>query len=289
MRPEFLKKPDAIAKAWALAAGLSLVPFALTSGRLVHMAVLVWLGTFVAVWFIAKREGAGEISGRKRDIALLIGFLAIILSLVSIRIGFGRPPYSIDDYSILLSGASIMLFAWLRYGKLIAPAGIPLVGVVLYQGYYLLPGIMDFLAAPLIPLVTYLTVFSLDLLGIGAVAKAKNLIEFTSLTNETVRLRIVTDCSGLDAMATFTLAMLLISRIFRNVPMRTLKKYYVVGIVGTFLVNVIRVVLIAVSGYETGPEGLIKSVHTHAGWITFSIWMLAFWYAFFLRNKAHLK
>jgi len=58
----------------------------------------------------------------------LTGFLAIILSLVSIRIGFGRPPYSIDDYSILLSGASILLFAWLRYGKLIGPAGIPLAG-----------------------------------------------------------------------------------------------------------------------------------------------------------------
>jgi exosortase len=251
--------------------------------------VIVWLGAFLAVYFIAKREGAGRLDERDRKIFLFIGFLAIILSLVSIRIGFGRPPYSIDDYSILLSGASIMLFAWLRYGKLIVPAAMPLVGVVLYQGYYALPGIMDFLAAPLIPLVTYLTVLSLNLLGIGAVAKAENLVQFTSLTNDPIRLRIVTDCTGLDAMATFTLAMLLISRIFRNVPMSTLKKYYVAGIVGTFAVNIIRVLLIAVSGYQTGPDGLIKSVHTNAGWITFSIWMLVFWYVFFLRNKEYLK
>ena len=57
-----------------------------------------------------------------------------------------------------------------------------------------------------------------------------------------------------------------------------------IGYIGTFCANVLRILLIALSGYFFGPVGVIEQVHIHIGWICFSLWLIIFWYYYFTRQ-----
>jgi exosortase/archaeosortase family protein len=57
----------------------------------------------------------------------------------------------------------------------------------------------------------------------------------------------------------------------------------VLGYLGTYLGNIIRIVTIGYSGFLYGPTGAIESTHLHFGWIIFTTWMLIFWYYYFTR------
>ena len=51
---------------------------------------------------------------------------------------------------------------------------------------------------------------------------------------------------------------------------------FAVGIAGTFIANVMRVILLFLTGLYFGRDALF-AVHTHLGWILFFIWISIFW------------
>ncbi|NOQ55298.1 MAG: hypothetical protein GQ477_00670 [Nanohaloarchaea archaeon] len=59
-----------------------------------------------------------------------------------------------------------------------------------------------------------------------------------------------------------------------NVKRRLL--LFAVGVLGTFLANVMRVILLFLTGMYFGRDALL-AVHTHLGWILFFIWISIFW------------
>jgi exosortase/archaeosortase family protein len=123
----------------------------------------------------------------------------------------------------------------------------------------------------------------LNLFGIKAVSD-QNFISFLSRAGDPIYLAIVSDCTGIWSLGTFTVSVIIVLSSF---PKSITKKgIFLIGIgyLGTFCANIIRILIISLSGYFYGPTGVIEQVHVHIGWIVFSAWLVIFWYYYFTRQ-----
>jgi len=247
-----------------------------------HLAVFIWFFTGLIVLYLVKKKDFGKtLRAWEKYAAIVLGIFFCILSFFFVQLGLGNPPYSIDDLSILVSGLTLIFFSILGFRRLLFASAIPLVAVISFQVYDKVRLALETLAEPLIPPVVSISVFFLNLLGVDAFAEG-NRIMFTTIEEKLIGVPIVFDCTGVESMGTFLLASAVVFYIFRDMKMRKKMLFLGIGIIGTYTANILRVVLICLSGYYYGTQGLIQTVHVHAGWILFSVWMLIFWYAFFV-------
>ncbi len=98
-----------------------------------------------------------------------------------------------------------------------------------------------------------------------------------------IYLQIGGDCTGIWSLGTFTIATIIVLIGFPQALSRKGAGYILIGYVGTYLANILRIYVISMSGYIYGPSGVMENVHIYIGWIIFTIWMVIFWYLFFIR------
>lgn len=120
---------------------------------------------------------------------------------------------------------------------------------------------------------------------VAPMAAALRLVGLDALTSgDTVRLvtprgplflSVGVVCAGLYASVLF-LGVFALFAWERRTPPARLAAYLAVGLLGLHAANVLRLVLLAVVGYEWGPAAL-QSFHQHAGWVLFLLWSVAFW------------
>jgi len=257
--------------------------FLLSAESYLKMDVLVvWAFASIAVLYQSGTP-YNPLSKNIRSIVIIIGILLCVLSFVNVPLGFGNPPYSIGDFSLLLSGLGIIFFGILCFDSFILPIALPAIAVLGFQVYELFLRHQDWITAPLIPVTVMIAVTLLHILGIPAVS-VENTISFFSVDGAPIHLTIVPDCTGIWSLGTFTVTVLIV---LCNFPMARTKKAFLligVGYLGTYIANHLRILLIGLSGYFYGPSGLIEEVHIHIGWIIFTLWMIIFWYYFFTRQ-----
>ena len=160
---------------------------------------------------------------------------------------------------------------------------IPFFAVTGFAVYELFIRNEEWITAPIIPYIVTLTISLLNLFGIRSVSDG-NVISFISLTGSPVYLSIVSDCTGVWSLGTFTITVLIVLSSF---PKSITKKSILligIGYIGTFCANHYRILVISLSGYYFGPSGIIEQVHVHVGWIVFSLWLVIFWYYYFTRQ-----
>lgn len=272
------------AKLWVIAVLLVLLFFfILTSASYLKIdALAIWILSCIAILYRSRREmNYLSISGKTK--VVIFGVFICIFSFLNIPIGFGNPPYSIGDFSIFLSGLGLVIFGLLGYGSFLLPVCFPLIAVLGFQGYELFLRHQEWLAAPLVPPTVALTLLLLNLAGISA-HSSSNVIMFTSKFGDPIQLAIVADCTGIWSLGTFTVAMLIVLSSFPQAISKKGALILLIGYVGTYAANILRVFFISLSGYFYGPRGVIESAHVHIGWIIFSTWMIIFWYIFFTRQ-----
>ena len=244
--------------------------------------LVIWAFASLAVLYQSGTVGK-PLSKNIRIFVIILGILLCVLSFVNVPLGFGNPPYSIGDFSLLLSGIGLIVFGILRFDSFIVPITLPAIAVIGFQIYELFLRHQDWITAPLIPVTVTIAVTLLHLLGIPAISN-DNTISFFSVDGAPIHLTIVPDCTGIWSLGTFTITVLIV---VCNFPMaRTKKAALLIGIgyIGTYIANHLRILLIGLSGYFYGPSGLIEDVHIHIGWIIFTLWMIIFWYYFFTRQ-----
>ena len=232
---------------------------------------------------VSFRKKNGEFSGKQKQLIILIGIVMCIFSFISIPLGITNPPYSIGELSLLLSGIGVLVFGLLGFRSLVLPVAIPFIAVLGYSIYELFIRNEAWITAPIIPYIVTLTINLLNLFGIRSVSDG-NVISFMSLTGSPVYLSIVSDCTGIWSLGTFTVTVIIVLSSF---PKSISKKSILligIGYLGTFIANIIRIVVISLSGYYFGPSGMIEQVHVHIGWIVFSAWLIIFWYCYFTRQ-----
>lgn len=133
----------------------------------------------------------------------------------------------------------------------------------------------DELYMPLIGLITYITEKVVTFIGVPAYAIEK-IGGYDLISSETkFRVFIGAFCSGVTSMAVFIAAFIAMSYDLKVSHARKMF-LFAIGIIGTFLANVIRVVVLFLVGYYYGSDALL-TVHTHLGWIIFFIWITIFW------------
>jgi len=206
-----------------------------------------------------------------------------IFSFVSIPLCFTNPPYSIGELSLLLACIGVLVFGLLNFRSLALPVSIPFIAVVGFAMYELFIRNEDWITAPIIPFIVSLTISLLNLFGIRAVSDG-NVVSFISLTGSPVYLSIVSDCTGVWSLGTFTVTVLIVLSSFSKSISKKSIVLIGIGYIGTFFANIIRILVVSLSGYYFGPSGLIEQVHVHIGWIVFSLWLIIFWYYYFTRQ-----
>jgi exosortase len=252
------------------------------SGYMELDGLAVWILSCLVIIYISRKQSP-DLPDRQKKIIIFVGLLMCLTSLASIPLGITHPPFSIGEFILLISGIGVIFFALLGFRALIFPISIPFFAVIGFGLYELFLRNQDWLTAPLIPFIVALTVSILSIMGIHSTANG-SLITFISQTGDPIYLSIVSDCTGIISLGTFTIATLIV---LINFPKSITKKaLFLIGIgyLGTFCSNLLRIVVIALCGYMFGPTGIIENVHVHIGWIIFSVWMVVFWYYFFSRQ-----
>lgn len=289
-------KTEKAALVWFVAAIASLtVWFFLQPPSLsAHLAVFIWLFTGFLVIYLTKKKDFGKaLKAWERYAAIVLGIFFCILSFFFVELGLGNPPYSIDDFSILLSGLTLIFFSLQESRRLLFVSAIPVVGVISFQTYDKIRLSLAVFAEPLIPPVIDISIFFLKLLGVEAFSESSRIM-FNTVEGKMMGIPIVFDCTGVESMATFLLASAVVFYFIRDMEFRKKLIFLGVGIIGTYMMNIMRVVIICLSGYYYGPRGMIELVHLHTGWILFTVWMFILWYAFFVLlymkgNKRRVK
>jgi exosortase len=242
----------------------------------------MWVLSCLAILYLARKK-TGQFSKIQQQIIVLIGILMCIFSFISIPIGITNPPWGIGEFSLLLSGIGVILFGLLNFRSLVLPVSIPFIAVIGFGIYELFIRNEAWITAPLIPFIVILTIWLLHLFGIPSVVD-DNIISFISRTGDPVYLAIVSDCTGIWSLGTFTISVIIVLSSFPKSISRKSILLIGIGYLGTFCANVVRILVISLSGYYFGPKGVIEQVHVHIGWIVFSLWMIIFWYYYFTRQ-----
>ena len=245
-------------------------------------ALGMWILSCLVILYLSRKE-TNQFSEIQQRIIIAIGILMCVLGIVSLPLGITNPPFSIGEISLLLSGIGVIVFGLFNFRDLVLPVSIPFIAVMGFGVYELFIRNEAWITAPIIPFIVILTMILLHFFGIDAVSDG-NLISFISQTGDRVYLSIVSDCTGIWSLGTFTVAVIIVVSSFpKSVNKRGLLLIGI-GYLGTFCANIIRILAISLSGYYFGPSGLIEQVHVHIGWIVFSLWMIIFWYYYFTRQ-----
>jgi exosortase len=283
----FFKEPVeafTIVKIWCVFVILSLTVFLFFVGKTYYTfdAFGVWILSCIALIYISRKK-IEYLEEKQKLIVIVIGFFICMLSFVSIPLGISKPPYSIGEYSVLLTGMGLILFGLLKMRSLVFPVLIPCIAILGYYGYYHFLEFINELTEPLIPFTVSLTTTVLNAIGIQTITES-NIITFLSQNGDPIRLAIVGECTGIVSLGTFTISLIIVLIAFPQSINRKNLGLIIIGYLGVYCANIVRIILIAMSGYFFGPSGVIEQVHVHIGWILFSAWMIIFWYYFLTRR-----
>jgi uncharacterized protein len=87
------------------------------------------------------------------------------------------------------------------------------------------------------------------------------------------------DCSGIDSMAMFTALYLLIFAVeWQKLNKKRMLAIFLPGLVGMFLMNVLRIFLLMIAGILVSPSFAVGLFHSNAGWLLFVLYFILFWY-----------
>jgi exosortase/archaeosortase family protein len=245
-------------------------------------ALSIWLFSCLIIFYLSTKP-VQILSPEWKNRVIFLGILICIFSIVNIPLGFGNPPYSIGDFLILLSGAGLIFFGLFRLKSYLIPVSIPCIAVVGFQLYDIFLVHEQTLSAPLLPFTIFFGTLLLSVIGIPATING-DLVYYISKTGDPIYLQITPECTGIWSLGTFTIMALLVLITFPE-ALKKRSTYFMlmIGYLGTYAGNILRIGAIAMSGYLYGPTGAIENTHLYFGWIFFLCWMIVFWYVFFTR------
>lgn len=237
--------------------------------------LMLWgLSVGAALWR-TKHMCATSFDGFLRGFVFFFGFFCIFMGVFGVSLGVGKAPFSLDDFSLILAGVSLCVFAFLNHAVSIPPMCIPPVVVF---GYQFFGGKPSEWFQPLLQPTVDLLSFSLNVLGFEHTVNG-NLISFLTVTDRMVRVSIVPDCTGIWSLIAYGVSVGTILLLLPKIKNKGFVWIFL-GFPLTYFLNNVRLVLILGVSYYLGPSW-IEPAHMNTGWIVFSIWMLVFWYIFF--------
>ena len=255
-----------ISRIWFLAVMVCLI----SSLVIMHVGMsyfpFVWMAVGVIVVYKARNESNLGLGNLTKVLCIFLGLYACIFAL-------SASSFRMPEVSILLSGISIVFFAFLGFRPLLLPSTIPIVVSLASRAIRSGPGVFD----PLVDLTFNIVSFILGLF-IDVQLRGHTII-FPTIDGNVMRIGINSSCSGMWSLGAFTIAMFLVLFAFPYLFRRWVV-FFSLGFLCTYLLNIVRVTSVYLVGYYTGSYEYVGTAHTHIGWILFTVWMVVFWYFF---------
>lgn len=276
--------------------GISLAGYGLIIliGLVAHESL--WIGALsLLIGLILLATGLPQI---RIDRAWLVGALGglIVTGTLAYNIatssGLGLPEVALVAYGLALVTAAFhlhrnlgrfpvgVLVAW-SFPVLLAP--LALFAADAFLAGPLGPSTGD-LAAPLIGhlLVTPMSV-ALALLGTPNQVVGNNLL--LDVSGGTFALGVGLVCAGFYPMILFG-GVLGLHAWNTEMPRGRFLGYLATGIIGLWVVNIIRLVILGMVAARWGGQA-VQTTHAHIGWVLFGLFMVLFWGLFVRRLEAH--
>ncbi len=101
----------------------------------------------------------------------------------------------------------------------------------------------------------------------------------TVITVNDFTIAIAAPCSGIDSMLLFfALFGVIFALDYKHINKGPFIIFFILGIIGDFIVNNIRLFLLILVGVHISPKLAVGLFHTHAGWILFLIYLMGFYW-----------
>lgn len=222
------------------------------------------------IWFIAKWDNISRIEDRSEVWEKILGVLIYSADISrNIFFSFERPMFGLSDMLVAFFSVCVAFYGFkaLKHFKL--PLVYMLVLVVGYRLEFAITEVVfleNFLASVISAL--------LNLLSIGSRVDG-NSVSFHAIDGRIHSLLIDAPCTGIKGMLAYgSLAILMAIDV--EAPLKKKVICVFVGAVGTFLVNILRLLTIFLSCYFFGEEAAM-AVHTYLGYSLFIVWVLVYW------------
>lgn len=228
-----------------------------------------WAILFLCGFFLfAKRKELSPVSN-----SLNFSISGMIIYLLSFFLLANAPEFEIFRLLLALTG-----FAFIFFGE---AASLPAILLCIYGFGISFPKLVDaYVGMSYAQFSTKIT-YSIGSIFIPA-TQGDAVISMITLSGERLFMIINAACSGSASMSVFLVIFMLMSL---DLPLPGRKWAFLLffGIIGTFLQNIVRLVLLMLVGYYLGPSA-IESWESFAGYILFPLWYAIFAYVYL---KAH--
>jgi len=222
------------------------------------------------IWIYIKWDDFLNIKSKGSRYEILLGMALIVANIVRNLLSPDSMAFGIFDMLVVLVGLYVSFFG-LKATRFFMP--LIIYNLVLISGYQL-----EFYLEQVKTLQYFLAQLMDSLLRGMNVASwvAGDIVTFVDRTGlTTYNLRIDGPCTGIKGMLAYgSLAALLV--LDTKAPNRKKAIALSVGLIGTFIVNLLRLIAIFLSVYFIGIDvGLL--IHTYLGYGLFTIWVVIFW------------
>lgn len=229
------------------------------------------------VWFWVKWDYFLNVKTVGRYYDILLGLIILILNFVRNFMNIGEISFGLVDMLVTYIALSIMFFGVRGLKFVYIPALYLLILVIGYRLEFVLEEVksLEYFLAGLMS-------SFMNFIGINSVVH-ENIVDLNT-PNSFIRLQIDGPCTGIKGMLAYgSLAILMIVDVKSSIN----RKGIVIsaGLIGTFVVNLLRLIAIFLAMYFLGTE-LGTLVHAYLGYTLFIVWIFIFWsFAFrFLAN-----
>lgn len=225
----------------------------------------------ILIWFIARWQEIGEIKETSNYIEMLLAAGIYISNIVRNVLGFSEGFQGIGLFDMLVAFVVVCVafYGFKGLKQFILPTAylsILIVGYRLEFAFTEVAILENFLAR--------LMVSSLNSFSITASANS-NLVTLYSRQGNHYLLLIDAACTGIKGMLAYgSLAILMILDIKTTFKRKLL--WTVIGTLGTFLVNIVRLFSIFLAAYLLEIETAL-AIHTYLGYSLFIVWIFMFW------------
>lgn len=216
------------------------------------------------LWLWLKRR---DVLPRMQTARPSLPFLLAGAALLALSIFLPRS----DDFLVFL-----MLVGWLGIFTMIFKRAsiIPTMLLGIYGFSLVFPILTNrWLGEPSAILVTNTVVAISQMLGLPVTSQGQEL-HLTSLSGGAISTTVSAECAGYATIGVF-IALFALMMLDIRLPLKRVWYVFLFGLVGTWLQNIIRIVVSVAAGYHWGLEAL-ETVHSNIAYVIFPLWFALF-------------
>lgn len=265
---------------------LAVVPIAAIFYFVPLSAIVPFYGFLLLLIKSQKLQEFQDAATTQKAFGLIIVAGSFLAYFAVVRIFPDAAYYTNANYVIYLLGLFLIFFQF----KALKEAFAPLLLVTAATLSALMSETLKPYLSPYAKGYGYMIAGLLRLIGIKASTynlQDAAVITFPSASGAAVAGAFVYECIGVSSMLVFSIILIVILAEDPSSPKAKLV-YSIVGLVGTFAVNIVRATGIFVTDYFYGMEAG-GTVHYVIGYILFSIWLVAFLYLYSKRQILNTK